>query len=90
MEETEKNVVLDIVYEETFQPTEHTPVKVVLSKEKFSELSKKYGIYGIDWYFVEPNLIKFFDKEWDYQKVFPEKVITEKEWREKEKLKEVL
>lgn len=38
-----------------------------ISDEKFNELCKKYGyFYGIDWYFVGFNRIKYFDVEWHY------------------------
>jgi hypothetical protein len=82
----DREITLDIKYEETFKPTESTPAKVVLNKEKFQELSKKYGVYGIDWYFVDSDTIKFFDGEkWDYEKVFPDKVITQREIEKLEK-----
>ena len=84
----DREITLDIIYEEMFEPTEFLPAKVVLSKEKFLELSKKYGFYGIDWYFVDSNIIKFFDGEkWNYEKVSPDKVITQ---REIEKLKKAI
>jgi hypothetical protein len=79
---------LEIIYEEMFKPTEETPVEVVISDEKFEELARKYGMYGLTWYFVDASTIKYFDEKeltWKYEKVVPEKVI-----RAKEKLREVI
>jgi hypothetical protein len=86
-------VTLDIKYEEMFEPTPETPIRVVIPDEKFIELSKKYGIYNFDWYFVDANMIKYFDgKKWNYEHITPDKIITQKESEErlKQKLKEVV
>jgi hypothetical protein len=86
-------VTLDIVYEEMFEIGPETPTQVVISDKKFAELSKKYGIYDFDWYFVDANMIKYFDGEkWNYEHITPDKIITLKEYEErlKQGLKEVL
>ncbi|MCD6340884.1 MAG: hypothetical protein J7L51_02915 [Desulfurococcales archaeon] len=43
------------------------PSHVEVSEEEYRELCRRYGIHGIDWYFVAPNRIKYFDGErWGY------------------------
>jgi len=49
--------------------TPELPRFVELTRENYRELAEKYGRYILDWFFVEPNKIKYFDKEtktWKY------------------------
>ena len=48
-----------------------------IDKNDFKKLCGQYGIYGIDWYFVSPRTIKYFDDKkqaWDYIDVFNVKI----------------
>jgi len=43
------------------------PKTVEVSDAEYSKLCAAYGVYGIDWYFVSTNTIKYFDNEqWHY------------------------
>lgn len=67
-----KNVKLEIKWEETFAPTPETPKEVVIPKETYEKLRKHFGSYGFDWYFVDNDVIKYFDSKknsWNYKKL---------------------
>ena len=71
-----KIIAMPIKYEMLFQPTKFTAVSVGLTQKELTTLSKKYGAYGFDWYFVDENRIKFFkDDKWSYAKYSPSKVM---------------
>jgi hypothetical protein len=77
-----EEVKLEIRYEEMFKPTDETPIYVILNKEKFKKLCNTYGIYGIDWYFIDEKYIKYFNpekQEWIETTIYPNRIITLKE-----------
>jgi len=79
-------IQLSIANEEIKRP--EAPRFIELTRDNYRELSEKYGNYLLDWFFVEPYKIKYFDKEnkiWRYDYIPPSKI-----FRVVKKLKELI
>ena len=62
---------LKITYEELFKPTSKTKTEVNISDIAFERLCRRYGIFSIDWYFVDNNTIKYYKcNQWHYTKPY--------------------
>ena len=41
--------------------------EVELTRKEYERLTRKFGLYKFDWYFVSPTTIKYWDgKQWNY------------------------
>jgi len=71
-----------VVIETRWENINDITYKFEIEDGDFKRLCRKYGIYGIDWYFVSLNTIKYFDDErqcWDYDFVMVrKKILNEK------------
>jgi hypothetical protein len=50
---------------------DNTSEEIEMPPKEYMQLHNKYGIYGLHWYFVNQNTIKYFNNnEWFYDKVY--------------------
>jgi len=62
---------VEITYEELFNWSGEPITHVQLPDDAFERLCSRYGIYGIDWYFVDSNTIKYYkNDEWHYKRAY--------------------
>ena len=68
-----------VVVETKWESINDKTYTIEVDDKELKKLCKKYGIYGIDWYFIDTNTIKYFDDErqcWDYTHAFiPTKIV---------------